>query len=111
MRQVRWLMVFAGIASGQWKHFQSSLGRDMLAAHNAVRARVHVPPLVWSDRLAARSQSWADRLLAKRQFAHDANSPYGENLFEISGAEASTGQVVDAWAGESRHYDYDSNTC
>ena len=82
----------------------SSLPRDMLAAHNAVRARVGLPALAWSDRLAARSQDWADTLLARKKFVHRPSSTYGENLFEISGATASAAQVVNAWAAESRDY-------
>jgi pathogenesis-related protein 1 len=84
---------------------------DMLAAHNAVRAQVGVAPLAWSERLAARSQDWADTLLARKQFFHRPNSKIGENLFETSGARASPSQVIDAWAGESRNYDYKSNRC
>ena len=69
--------------------------------------------LLWPGptRLAARSQDWADTLLARRQFAHRPNSNYGENLFEIIGATASPAQVVKAWAEESRNYDYNSNRC
>ena len=41
---------------------------EMLAAHNDVRARVDVPPLRWSDRLAARAQDWyAEGLALLRQ--------------------------------------------
>jgi uncharacterized protein YkwD len=120
MRHATWfLIVLAATGSAQWRHFgegppaatPSSLARDMLARHNAVRARVGMPPLAWSDRLAARSQDWADTLLARGQFIHRPNSTYGENLFEITGATASPAQVVDAWAEESRNYDYTSNRC
>jgi pathogenesis-related protein 1 len=83
----------------------------MLAAHNAVRARVRVPPLAWSDRLAAHAQDWADALLARKQFVHRSNPIYGENLFEIRGLAASPAQAVDAWASESQNYDYKSNEC
>ncbi len=88
-----------------------SPGREMLAAHNAVRARLGIAPLTWSNRLAERSQDWANALLAQRQFVHRPNSNYGENLFEIRGATASPAQVVSAWAGESRTYDYKTNKC
>jgi pathogenesis-related protein 1 len=120
MRQAIWLLiVLAGTGSAQWRHFgkglpapaPSSLSRDMLAVHNAVRARVGMASLVWSDRLAARSQDWADTLLARKQFIHRPNSSYGENLFEITGATAVPEQVVNAWAAESRNYDYISNRC
>ena len=120
MRQAIWfLIILAGTGSAQWRRFgegaaaaaPSALSREMLAVHNEVRARVRVPPLAWSDRLAARSQDWADTLLARRQFIHRPNSTYGENLFEITGAAASPAQVVDAWAAESRDYSYASNRC
>ncbi len=68
-------------------------------------------PLTWSDRLAARAQDWANTLLARKQFSHRPNSKLGENLFEITGAAASSVQVVNAWADESRNYDYYSNQC
>jgi uncharacterized protein YkwD len=113
------LIVLAGTGGAQWRRFgegqpaiaPSSLARDMLAVHGAVRARVGVAPLAWSDRLAARAQDWADTLLARNQFVHRPNSTYGENLFEITGAVASSAEVVNAWAAESRNYDYRSNRC
>jgi len=82
---------------------------EMLAAHNAVRARVGVPKLVWSDRLASVAQKWADTLIKRHQFAHQGNSSYGENLFEIQGAHATPEDVVHDWAAESLDYDYRSN--
>jgi uncharacterized protein YkwD len=83
----------------------------MLAAHNAVRATLSIRPLTWSDALAARAQDWATTLLARGEFIHHPKSPYGENLFEIDGATASPEQVVEAWAAESRDYDYATNKC
>jgi len=106
MRQAIWLLILLAGTAGA-----SSLSHDMLAAHNAVRARVGVPPLAWSARLAARAQDWADHLLARRQFMHRPKSPYGENLFEIDGGTASPAQVVRSWASESRDYDHSSNRC
>lgn len=114
-----WLLILlAGIVGAQSRRpaearlpTAATLARDMLASHNAVRARVGVAPLAWSARLAARSQDWADTLLAQKRFIHRPNSPYGENLFEIDGAAASAARVVNAWAAESRNYDYSSNRC
>ncbi|HEV8413860.1 MAG TPA: CAP domain-containing protein [Bryobacteraceae bacterium] len=103
-----WLLILlTGIGAAQSR----ALEHDMLASHNAVRARVGVAPLTWSDRLTARAQDWADTLLARRKFDHRPNSHYGENLFEIAGASASPAQVVEAWAAESRNYDYKSTHC
>ena len=88
-----------------------SLAGAMLDAHNAVRASVGVPPLVWSPGLAAVAQNWANNLIATHRFAHSAADRYGENLYAISGAWASPAQVVGAWAAEARGYDIRSNGC
>ena len=101
MRQAIWFLILLAGTGGA-----SSLSREILARHNAVRARMGVPPLAWSQRLAARAQDWADHLLAHRQFMHRPKSPYGENLFEIDGGSASPAQIVRSWASESRDYDY-----
>jgi pathogenesis-related protein 1 len=113
------MILVAGTGDAQSRRFgdrrpdlaPSSLAHEMLASHNAARARVGEAPLAWSDRLAARAQDWAGTLLARRQFVHRPNSTYGENLFEITGASASPARVVNAWAAESRNYDYNSNRC
>jgi pathogenesis-related protein 1 len=88
-----------------------SIADSMLAAHNSIRRSVGVPRLVWSERLANFAQEWADHLATHRQFFHRRNSPYGENLFEITGASASPTEVVNDWASESRNYQYRSNAC
>jgi len=118
-RTVCLLFLFVRPGGAQWHRFDegrqaavpSPLARGMLAAHNAVRARVSIAPLVWSDRLAARAQDWANTLLSRGQFFHRPNSPYGENLYRITGAAAAAGQVVKAWAAEAQGYDYGSNRC
>ncbi len=89
----------------------SRFASEMLAAHNAVRAKVKVPPLQWSNALAATARKWADTLLATHRFSHSRDSRYGENLFEITGAAANPAMVVRDWASESRYYDHGSNTC
>jgi pathogenesis-related protein 1 len=112
MRYTFWpLILLAGTGGAQSPRALSFLAHDLLAAHNVVRARVGVAPLAWSDRLAGRAQDWAGALLTRKQFAHRPNSTYGENLFEITGASATSAQVVNAWAAESRGYDYNSNRC
>jgi len=92
-------------------HSAASISREMLTAHNAVRARVNVPPLAWSDRLAVVAQQWASRLLRERQFYHRPHSQFGENLFEISGARSTPAGVVAGWASEARDFNYRANTC
>src|SRR5258708_4771665 len=112
-------ILLAGTCAAQGRHAgverpataPSVLARDMLTLHNGVRSGAGVAPLAWSDRLAAVAHAGADNLIARRQFGRGLHSSYGENLSEIGGAPASPEQVVDAWAGESRNYDYASNAC
>lgn len=88
-----------------------AFARDMLAAHNAVRAGVRVPALAWSEKLAAVAQGWANTLIERHRFEHRPNSPYGENLFEIARGDAIPVQVINAWASEAGGYDYQTNSC
>ena len=76
----------------------ASIAQAMLDAHNAIRARVGVPPLVWSDQLSQVAQDWANHLIATGSFGHRPNNRYGENLYSISGGAASPAQVVGYWA-------------
>ncbi|MBL8241494.1 MAG: hypothetical protein JNM66_28980 [Bryobacterales bacterium] len=85
--------------------------QPILTAHNALRARVGVPPLEWSPQLAAYAQKWANTLLARRQFHHRPDTPYGENLFAITGASATPAEVVKSWGDESSDYDHRTNRC
>ena len=88
-----------------------TMSREMLAAHNQVRAGVRLPPLVWSPELAAVAQQWANELLAGGRSAHRPKHQYGENLFEIRGGRSSPTEVVASWAAEARDYDLARNTC
>ncbi|HLY91383.1 MAG TPA: CAP domain-containing protein [Acetobacteraceae bacterium] len=89
----------------------TSLAREMLDGHNAVRARVGVPPLGWSASLAQTAQDWADYLVATRAFFHSPDNQDGENLYAISGGSASPNDVVSAWAQEASSYDISRDTC
>ncbi len=106
-------VALAGAVRAQWRPIrntfpepEAALARDMLAAHNEIRASVHVPPLAWSDRLAARAQEWAVHLLQEKQFYHRPHPVFGENLFEINGSHALPVDVVGVWASEARDYSY-----
>ena len=83
----------------------------MLTWHNTARNRVGVGPLRWSPELAKAAQAWAGHLIESGQFAHSHNPKYGENLYEIEGAQATPGEVMRAWANEVKDYDYGSNSC
>ena len=83
----------------------------LTAAHNAVRKKVGVAPLRWSQPLARHAQKWADALAADGcALDHRRDDPYGENLYWSSGA-ASASAVVAKWADEAKDYDHRRNSC
>ena len=90
---------------------EGPLARDMLSSHNAVRAKVGVPALVWSEDLARVAQEWANTLIAERRFDHRPKSKYGENLFRIDGARTTPQKVVEQWASEAANFNYKANRC
>jgi uncharacterized protein YkwD len=59
-----------GTMSADWAN-------SILAVHNSERAAVGVPPLVWSDSLAASAQTWANHLATIPEMVH---SGPGENI-------------------------------
>ena len=89
----------------------SQIRSEMLEAHNRIRSSVGVAPLVWSDKMAAVAQGWADQLVTEGRLRHRASPRYGENLYLISGGRATPNDVVGAWASEQADYDYGTNTC
>src|SRR3569623_886340 len=91
--------------------FAQSPAQQMLDAHNAVREKVHVAPLPWSDHLADIAQQWAKHLIATGEFALCHYPETVENLYEIEGASAAPGAVVIAWAVEVKDYSYSTNAC
>ncbi|MDE3198947.1 MAG: hypothetical protein KGN84_21540, partial [Acidobacteriota bacterium] len=97
--------------TGMSAYAASPVERGFLEAHNRLRAGVHVPPLTWSDKLADAADHWARTLLAENAFRHSRGLPYGENLFDVTGAAASPDLVVADWASEVRDYNYRTNQC
>jgi hypothetical protein len=74
---------------------------ELLAAHNAYRASLGLPPLRWSDRLAADAQQWADHLAETGTFEH---SGAGQNLAMATAGTESLTQLVDLWGSEQAHF-------
>ncbi|MDY7230138.1 CAP domain-containing protein [Hyalangium rubrum] len=93
---------------------QSPLARDMLAAHNQVRATASpapVPalaPLAWSVNAATTAQAWADQC----KFEHNSKrGNLGENIAAATQGGLSNTGVVTNWAAEAASYDYGLNAC
>ena len=80
---------------------------SILAVHNSERAAVGVPPLVWSDKLAAGAKAWAEHLARTGEFAHStccgAFRDYGESIAGFYPDE-SMSKAQEGWVAEKNHY-------
>ena len=114
-----WLLLVATHTEGQ------SIGKEtgsritpeeageVLAHHNLVREELGVPPLTWSNELAAFAQEWADHLAANgckmehRQQPRINQEAIGENLFWGSnGAVYHPKDASLSWYSEKKIYKY-----
>ncbi|WP_372707545.1 CAP domain-containing protein [Brevundimonas sp.] len=78
----------------------------LLQAHNFERARVDVPPLVWSDELESEARGWAEELIVTGRFAHDPSlHGHGENLWSGWGGHTFTpDDMVGEWIAKKAQY-------
>ena len=79
----------------------------ILAAHNQERAAVGVPPLVWSDALAADAAPWAAHLAQAVPLQHSPNDDRldeGENIWRGTAGGYTLEQMVGGWAAEKRFF-------
>ena len=87
----------------------------LLDIHNRERAAVGVPPLVWSDKLAADAQVWADHLatlkVINQSNAHDAEQlatlGEGENVAlrsHVMQSNEPLAQMAEKWVTEKNNY-------
>ncbi|XP_030448783.1 pathogenesis-related protein 1 [Syzygium oleosum] len=88
----------------------STVIRQYLAPHNAVRSKLGLPPLQWSEALASYASWWAHQRRGDCALIH-SSSDYGENLFWGGGHAWRPRDAVAAWAAEGPYYDYGTNTC
>jgi len=84
--------------------------QEMLTAHNAIRHKIGVPPLKWSDMLAGRAAEWANTLA--RTGASRMQGVPGQNIaYTAPPGTAKAHDIVTAWAAEASNYDHEKNAC
>jgi hypothetical protein len=89
------------IAMPAYAQDDASSTAELLAAHNAYRENLGLPPLRWSDQLAANAQQWADHLAETGAFEH---SGPGQNLAMAAAGSESLTQLVDLWGSEQADF-------
>ncbi|HLZ83528.1 MAG TPA: CAP family protein [Caulobacteraceae bacterium] len=99
-------------AAGQERRLD--LVSEMVADHNALRARAGVPPVTWDQQLAGHAQAWADGLVAEPGLHHSPHASRpgeGENLARIDGGRTSATDLFSGWAREGELYRYGPLNC
>jgi len=78
----------------------------LLRAHNAERASVGSPALIWDEGLEREARVWAQHLLDTSSFEHDpARHGHGENLWTGWGERRWTPEeMVGEWIAEKSQY-------
>lgn len=79
--------------------------KGLTERHNYWRGKLGLPPLKWSNQLAAEAQKWADNLASRGCVMQHSNTRYGENIYWSMGKKRSPQEVVDSWASEQKDFD------
>jgi hypothetical protein len=83
---------------------------SILAVHNSERAAVGVPPLVWSNSLAASAQAWAEHIETTGISRHASYAQMGcvcgENIggFSWSDGPTAPGGGTSLWVAEKQNW-------
>ncbi|MFL6829946.1 MAG: CAP domain-containing protein [Sphingomicrobium sp.] len=94
-------------ASAAAPSFASQFPARILAAHNAVRVRAGVAPLVWDPALGNSAAAYARQMAFSGVFAHSNRSArrgVGENLWMGTQGAFSLERMVSDWASEQRMF-------
>ena len=79
----------------------------ILAAHNAVRASVGLPPLIWDNELGSGAATYAAQMAMTNVFQHSnraARPGVGENLWMGTRGAYSVETMVGGWTSERRFF-------
>lgn len=87
--------------------FAAQFTERILAAHNAVRVRAGVAPLIWDNTLGAAAATYAAQMAMSGRFQHSDRSQRrgtGENLWMGTHGAFSVEAMVRGWASEKRFF-------
>jgi uncharacterized protein YkwD len=78
--------------------------QQILAVHNAERARLGLPFLHWNPALAADAETWAWHLAAIARLEHDRPDHEGENLWRGTAGAFGVADMVGSWIAEKQDF-------
>lgn len=94
----------AGKMSGKG-HSGQLMQEEVLSVHNKYRAELDMPPLVWSETLAAHAGQWANQLARSGgQLRHSQAAGEGENLWRGNIGCFSDSEKVEHWASRRKYF-------
>jgi hypothetical protein len=99
------LVLLPSVAAAQ--NFAAQFPARVLAAHNAERAAMNVPPLVWDPVLGNGAAAYAQQMAMTGRFEHSDRSQrrgIGENLWMGTHGAFTVEAMVRAWASEKRMF-------
>lgn len=99
--------IFLTAAPAGAQGFAAQFPARILAAHNAARAAVDAPPLVWDNDLGTAAATYAAQMASTGIFEHSdrkARHGIGENLWMGSRGAFSPEAMVGNWTSERRWF-------
>jgi hypothetical protein len=100
-------LIVAATPSGAAPIAASTFPARILAAHNAERATVGMPPLAWDPALGNAAAAYAQQMAMTGLFAHSDRSQrrgMGENLWMGTHGAFSIEAMVGGWISEKRNF-------
>jgi uncharacterized protein YkwD len=98
-------------ASNNTGNASADFVNSILEIHKRERAAVSVPPLVWSDRLAADAKTWAEHIATTGEFVHSLNRDRpgeGESMnkacVQTDCKHETTAERIQGWVDENKNY-------
>lgn len=102
-RSLSLVIMLAGTVSASAASAQPALGERLVRAHNAERAALGAPPMVWDPTLAAAADAYAAELAMTDRWGHsrpDQRRDQGENLWMGTRGYFALEKMVGEWAAE-----------
>ncbi|XP_037957618.1 glioma pathogenesis-related protein 1-like [Teleopsis dalmanni] len=94
------------VAAKRYYNMASNFNKEVLDAHNKLRADHGCPPLKITAELNKFAEEWANNLASKNKLEHRDNNAYGENIYYAEGMDIKGDHPVKMWYKEIEKYNF-----